>query len=125
MRARFGVIESLGLVGSLVFALPAGIAGVELLLDGRTAIGATLVVVALLMIVVPRRVTTPGDLPGDVAARIVDRTVLDPDEDGRTTDGERRQGTDGRDGEGGRDEEDEEGGEGREATAGTGREGRH
>lgn len=118
MRAGFGILESLGLVGSLVFALPAGIAGVELLLDGRTAIGATLVVVALLMIAVPRRVTTPGDLPGDVAARIVDRTVLDPDEDGGTTDRERRQGTDGRDGEGRKDEE------GGEATAGTGREGR-
>lgn len=87
MRAGPGILESVGLVGSLLFAVPAGVAGVGMLLDGRTAVGATLVVVAVLMVVVPRRVVGPGDLPGDAAARLVGLAALDPED--------RRSGTDG------------------------------
>jgi hypothetical protein len=77
---NLGIVDSLGLVGSLVFAVPLGIAGIEFLLAGRTAIGVTLVVVAVLMVVVPLRVDTPADLPGLVASRLVGRAVIDPDE---------------------------------------------
>ncbi|MFB6303115.1 MAG: hypothetical protein ABEH78_09685 [Haloferacaceae archaeon] len=82
MRAAFGIIESLGLVGSLVFAVPVGVAGIEFLLGGRTAIGATLLAVAVLMVVVPQRVSTPADLPGDIAARLAGRAVIDRDASG-------------------------------------------
>ncbi|MFB6282170.1 MAG: hypothetical protein ABEH40_09135 [Haloferacaceae archaeon] len=87
MRAELGIVETLGLIGSLVLAVPVGVAGVELLLGGRAALGATLLAVAALMVVVPRRITAPSDLPGEVAARIADRVVLDPDATGARTDG--------------------------------------
>lgn len=96
MRAGLGILESVGLIGSLLFAVPAGVAGVGMLLDGRTAVGATLVVVAVLMVVVPRRVVGPGDLPGDAAARLVGRAVLDPEDHRSGTDG--AAGRDGSDG---------------------------
>lgn len=88
---RLGIVESLGLVASLVFAVPAGIAGVELLQDGRIALGATLVVVALLMVVVPRYVVAPQDLPGELAARLAGRATRDPDAAGDREEGDRRE----------------------------------
>ena len=77
---RLGIIESVGLAASLVFALPVGIAGGQFLLAGRTGLGAVLVVVAVLMVVVPRRVVTPGDLPAEVAARVAGSVLETPDD---------------------------------------------
>lgn len=87
MRAELGIVETLGLVGSLVFAVPVGVAGVELLLGGRAALGATLLVVAVLTVVVPRRVTAPADLPGTLAARVAERAVIDPEASGEGGEG--------------------------------------
>jgi hypothetical protein len=78
---RLGILETVGLAGSLIFAVPVGLFGVESLLAGRTALGAGLVVVAVLMVVLPRRLITPGDVPAAVAERVVGRAVGDPDEE--------------------------------------------
>jgi hypothetical protein len=67
---RLGIVETVGLAASLVFALPVGIAGVQFLLGNRPGLGAVLVVVAVLMVAIPRRVTTPGDVPGAAAERV-------------------------------------------------------
>jgi hypothetical protein len=99
---RLGIVESLGLLASLVFAIPVGIAGGSFLLDGRTAVGATLVVVALLMVIVPRRVVAPQDLPGELAERLVGRAVRDP-EGTETAAGEREDAAEGGEATTGRD----------------------
>ncbi|MFB6156944.1 MAG: hypothetical protein ABEJ34_03780 [Haloferacaceae archaeon] len=78
---RLGIVESLGLVASLVFAVPVGVAGGRFLLDGRPALGATLVAIAVLMVLVPRHVVAPQDLPGELAARVVGRAVRDPEDE--------------------------------------------
>jgi hypothetical protein len=78
---RLGILETVGLAGSLVFAVPVGLFGVESLLAGRTTLGAGLLVVAVLMVVLPRRLTTPSDVPVAVAERVVGGAVGDPDED--------------------------------------------
>jgi hypothetical protein len=78
---RLGILETLGLAASLVFALPVGGLGVTFLLDGRYPLGAGLVVVAVLMVVLPRRLTTPTDLPAAAVERVVGRAVEVPDED--------------------------------------------
>jgi hypothetical protein len=78
---RLGILETVGLAGSLVFAIPAALLGVELLVSGeRPFVGGVLVVVAVLMVVVPRYVTSPTDVPAKVAGEAVDRAVGD-DED--------------------------------------------
>jgi hypothetical protein len=79
---RLGILETVGLAGSLVFAIPAALLGVELLVSGeRPFVGGVLVVAAVLMVVVPRYVTSPTDLPATVAAGAVDRVVGDGDDD--------------------------------------------
>ncbi|WP_251342379.1 DUF7533 family protein [Haloplanus halophilus] len=78
---RLGILETVGLAATLIFAIPVGVYGVESLLAGRTALGVGLVVVAVLMVVLPRRLTTPSDLPGAVAERVVGDAVTDPDEE--------------------------------------------
>ncbi len=75
---RLGILDTLGLAGTLVFAIPAALLGVEFLVFGdRHALGAVLVVVAVLMVVLPRYVVAPGDLPTAVAGEAVERVVDD------------------------------------------------
>ncbi|MFB6151104.1 MAG: hypothetical protein ABEJ40_04795 [Haloarculaceae archaeon] len=74
----------LGLVGlgtTLVFALPAALYGVELLVRGDTYPGIGLVVVAVLMVAVEEYVTTPGDLPAAVAGRVLGAVAKTPDDE--------------------------------------------
>ena len=78
---RLGILETVGLVGTLIFAVPVALFGIESLLAGRTALGAGLLVVAVLMVVLPRRLVTPSDVPAAVAERAVDRAVGDPDDE--------------------------------------------
>jgi hypothetical protein len=76
-----GITEMIGLAATLVFALPAGLLGVQLLVEGQLYLGGLLVAFAALMIAVPRYVTTPGDLPGEVAGKLLGAAVVDPDPD--------------------------------------------
>jgi hypothetical protein len=78
---RLGILETVGLAASLVFAIPVGLYGIEAFLSGNRALGAGLVVVAALMVVLPRRLTTPADLPGAVLERVVGTAVKEPEAD--------------------------------------------
>jgi hypothetical protein len=80
MRARLGIIEMVGLAATLVFAIPVALFGLERVVAGDAVVGAGLLVVAALMVVLPRRLTTPQDLPGAVAERVVG-SVVETDED--------------------------------------------
>ena len=80
MRARLGILEMVGLAATLIFAIPVGLYGVELLLGGRTVLGAGVLVVAALMVLLPRRLTTPQDVPGKLAERVVGSAVKEEDE---------------------------------------------
>lgn len=80
---RLGILETVGLAASLIFAVPLGLFGVETLLSGQPVLGGGLVAVAVLMVVLPRRLTTPADLPGAVVERVVGSAVKDPDADAR------------------------------------------
>jgi hypothetical protein len=76
-----GITETIGLAATLVFALPAGILGVQLFVGGQRFLGGVLVVFAALMVLVPRYVVTPDDVPGAVLGRVVGAAVDDPDDD--------------------------------------------
>ena len=77
-RSLIGLI---GLGGTLIFALPAALLGVEFIIRGRMAGGVALVVAAALMIGFERYITTPGDLPGMVADQTVGRLTNTDDEE--------------------------------------------
>ncbi|MFC7140210.1 hypothetical protein ACFQMA_10245 [Halosimplex aquaticum] len=75
----------LGLVGlgaTLVFAIPVAMLGFDyLVLQGRTGLGAALLVAAGLMIAIEEYVTTPGDLAGTAVEKTVGTVVKSPDDD--------------------------------------------
>jgi hypothetical protein len=78
---RLGILETIGLAGTLVFAIPAALLGVEFVVSGsRPFVGWVLIVVAVLMVVVPRYVVSPSDVPERIAGEAVDRALGD-DED--------------------------------------------
>lgn len=78
---RLGILETVGLAATLIFAIPVGLYGIEAFVSGNRALGAGLVVVAALMVVLPRRLTTPADLPGAILERVVGRAVKKPDDE--------------------------------------------
>lgn len=88
---RLGILEMVGLAGTLIFALPVGIYGVGRLLAGEVVLGGVLVTVAALMVLLPQRVTTPEDVPGAVASRVVGDAVDDPDDSDSSDDASREE----------------------------------
>jgi hypothetical protein len=78
---RLSITGMVGLAASLIFAVPVGVFAVSRLAAGETALGAVLLVVAVLMVALPQYVTTPGDVPGAVLGRLVGRAVETPEDD--------------------------------------------
>ncbi|GAB3315818.1 hypothetical protein EI982_14355 [Haloplanus rallus] len=78
---RLGILDTLGLVATVIFAVPVGVFGVETALAGRPMLGVGLIVVAALMVLLPQRLTTPTDLPAAVVERVVGGAVTEPDDD--------------------------------------------
>lgn len=75
-----GIIDTIKLAGVLVLAIPAALAGLELLLvRGETFAGGALLALAVLLVVVERRLTTPDDVPGLVATRLLGSVVKEPE----------------------------------------------
>ncbi len=71
----------IGLGATLIFALPVGMFGLNALLDGRTFLGGALLVVAVLMVLLPQKLTTPGDVPSKLAEATIGKAVKDPEGD--------------------------------------------
>lgn len=78
--AHLGILDMIGLTASLVFALPVGVFGLNRLLDGQAMLGGGLVVVAVAMVLLPQKLTTPMDLPADLAGAAVGKVVKPPEE---------------------------------------------
>lgn len=76
-----GIIETVGLAGTVLFAAPVALFGADLLANGSALRGAAFLAIAVLMIAVPRYVRTPGDVPGAVAERAVSGAVKTEDEE--------------------------------------------
>ncbi|MGM0592768.1 MAG: DUF7533 family protein [Halobacteriota archaeon] len=75
-----GILETVQLAATLIFALPLGILGVQYLLSGENFLGGILVVIAVLMVVVPRVLTTPADIPEKVLGKAVGKAVKMPED---------------------------------------------
>lgn len=75
-----GILDMIGLAASLIFAIPVATYALDRLAAGEPVLGGVLLVVAALMVYLPRRLTTPQDLPGTVAQWLVGGAVADPEE---------------------------------------------
>jgi hypothetical protein len=77
----WGILRMFGSVTILAFTIPPALAGAEFLLRGDIFVGAGLLGAALTMVTLDRYVTTPGDLPGVIAGKLVETVVRSSDEE--------------------------------------------
>jgi hypothetical protein len=80
------ILGTVGLALTLAFAIPVAYLGVEFLLDGKTNQGLLFLGLAVLMVGIQEYVTTPMDLPGEIAGKVLGSAVKDPDESGDADD---------------------------------------
>jgi hypothetical protein len=79
------IIDQLQLLGTLVFAIPLAMFGVDKLLAGSTDIGLAAVGIAVLMVGLEEYVIKPTDVAADAAKSAAGTVVEDPEES--STDG--------------------------------------
>lgn len=75
-----GILELLGLAGSVLFAASVGLFAVETLVDGDTVAGLGYLAIAALMVLVPYYVTTPDDVAANAAEQAAGWVVKDEDD---------------------------------------------
>jgi hypothetical protein len=80
-----GILDTIGLAGSVLFAAPVALYGADLLVRGQTVMGTVFLAIATLMILVPRYVRTPKDVAADAVTGTTERLV-------ESEDGEESQG---------------------------------
>lgn len=76
-----GIIETVSLAGSVLFAAPVALFGADLLLGGNTGQGVVFLAIAASMVVVPRYLWMPSDVAGDTAERVASAVVKTDDEE--------------------------------------------
>jgi hypothetical protein len=87
-----GIIGTVTLLGTVAFAIPVAMLGVQKIGAGNTTLGAAFVGFAILMVLVEEHIMTPGDIPGEIASRTADRVTKTDDSEetavAEKTDGE-------------------------------------
>jgi hypothetical protein len=78
---RLGLLATIQLAATVVFAAPVGIFGLTRLTGGDVLLGGGLVAVAIAMVALPQYLTTPGELPMKIIEAVVGRAVVTPDDD--------------------------------------------
>ena len=76
-----GILGTLRLAATLVFALPVGLLGVQFLLDGKTLLGGGFLGIAVLMVALEEYLTTPTDVPGAVAEKTLGKVAKTPEDE--------------------------------------------
>ena len=72
---RLGMLDLVALAATLAFAIPIGLFGLQLLLEGRVLLGITGVAVAVGLVVVEQYIWTPSDVPQDALSAVVRRLL--------------------------------------------------
>lgn len=79
-----GILETIGLLTVVVFAIPVALFGIEHLVRGEIVQGVAFLAIAVLMVAIEQYVVTPTDVPAAVAEKTVGAVVktdeTDPDE---------------------------------------------
>lgn len=76
-----GILDTVGLMAAVVFAVPVAFLGVDFLLGGKVLLGAAFLAIAVLMVAVEEYVTTPRDVPAAVAGRVAGAVAKSEPED--------------------------------------------
>jgi hypothetical protein len=75
-----GILGTLRFAVTFAFALPVALMGASFVVDGRIAMGVGFLAVAALMVGLQQYLTTPGDLPGAAAEKVVGKVVKRKDD---------------------------------------------
>ena len=78
---RLGLLATIQLAATVVFAAPVGVFGLTRLTEGDPLLGGGLLAVAIAMVTLPQYLTTPGEIPMKIVKRLVGRAVVTPDDD--------------------------------------------
>jgi hypothetical protein len=78
---RLGILDTLGLAATLVFAIPIAFVGVRLVLEEQLFLGGFLLLTAGLMVYLQRVATTPEDIPIKIAEKLTGGLVKPPEEE--------------------------------------------
>ena len=78
---RLGILGTIQLAATVVFAAPVGIFGLTRLTEGDVLLGGGLLAVAIAMVALPHYLTTPGEIPMKIIEGVVGRAVVTPDDD--------------------------------------------
>lgn len=78
---RLGILDTLGLAATLVFAIPIAFVGVRLVLEDQLFLGGFLLLTAGLMVYLQRVATTPEDIPIKIAEKLTGGLVKPPEEE--------------------------------------------
>ena len=75
---RFGLLATIQLAATVVFAAPVGIFGLTRLTEGDVLLGGGLVAVAVTMDARPQDRTTPGEIPTQDGEAAIGRAIVTP-----------------------------------------------
>ncbi|WP_254537179.1 DUF7533 family protein [Halomarina litorea] len=70
-----GILGTLGLLGTLVFAVPLGFLGVQFLVSERYLMGGVFLGLAVAMVLLQEFLTTPQDIPAMLAEKVTGTVV--------------------------------------------------
>lgn len=79
---KLGLFDTIGLVASLMFAVPVANFGANRILNGEPFLGALLVTIAVLMVVIPQYLTSPGRLLRKLAMGLLPRPFKSKEKNG-------------------------------------------
>lgn len=70
-----GILDTIGLAGTVLFAAPVALFGADLLVRGNPLQGGAFLGIAALMILVPRYVRTPSDVASGAVEKTAERAL--------------------------------------------------
>lgn len=76
-----GITGLLGLASSVVFAIPVAFFGLLRVIDGDLLVGGGFVALAAVMVVGMEVYTSPTDVAGGLASRVVGKVAKEPDDE--------------------------------------------
>lgn len=75
-----GILDTIGLMGTVILAAPIALLGLDMFLGGNRLVGGAFLGIAALMVAIEEYVTKPTDVAAD-AARDVAGAVVEPSDD--------------------------------------------
>lgn len=78
---KLGILDTVSLAATLVLALPIALLGIDRIVAGQALLGGAFVAIAVLMVLLREKLTTPSDLPSSAAQKVVGKVAKTDDEE--------------------------------------------